>query len=566
MKSVLFAINMEGLSTNQIEPFENRVISALKSGSKEYAQVQPYHCDYKESVLRMCSQYDIDVVVINEKLQGRGEIQTIIKEIKSDFPTTLIILLLTAERGIGDAFLATMVSSGVYNWVSSPWKPEAVANAIISPKKMKDVEVYMPKIVEGKDGLAFETKIVEKKDIPEQLEDLPDLLNLGSNTGISSGAVEDLNVKKENSSSGYSRVIGKARFGFGSAMKPKKTKQAKIEIAPEQETEIIKEPTPQILETIQQKPVVKEEKVETPVVEKVPQENKTVSQENKAADFKAFVAARKKVEPKVETPEPEHVVHVTKEVVKEVPAISVKEEPVRYKETVHENVRKIPAVAEKPSRNEKSEDFNVSELKSRFERAFAGENKPKINTEQIPNLKNSKKKLKYNKILFVRAMPLGSILPATICDLMGAEFVDFNKKSVNNSFFNDITYTSIKEARLPRAEKIVGDVVIANGVEKLFPLFDHVILILPEDIFAIKYIVEKHSFISECGVVIDNCRNGIISLNTLKKMVPNCLYIDKISIDTCAKDVYMAYERKQLLNDNNLYFNSLKYLLNKLEA
>ena len=78
MKSVLFAINMEGLSTNQIEPFENRVISALKSGSKEYAQVQPYHCDYKESVLRMCSQYDIDVVVINEKLQGRGEIQTII--------------------------------------------------------------------------------------------------------------------------------------------------------------------------------------------------------------------------------------------------------------------------------------------------------------------------------------------------------------------------------------------------------------------------------------------------------------------------------------------------------
>lgn len=550
---------MEGLSTNQIEPFENRVISALKSGSKEYAQVQPYHCDYKESVLRMCSQYDIDVVVINEKLQGRGEIQTIIKEIKSDFPTTLIILLLTAERSIGDAFLATMVSSGVYNWVSSPWKPEAVANAIISPKKMKDVEVYMPKIVEGKDGLAFETKIVEKKDIPEQLEDLPDLLNLGSNTGVSSGTVEDLDVKKENSSSGYSRVIGKARFGFGSAMKPKKTKQAKIEIVPEQEPEIIKEPTPQISETVQPTSAVKEEKVETPVVEKV-------SQESKAADFRAFVAARKKIEPKVETPITEHVVQATKEVVKEVPAVSVKEEPVRYKETAQKNVRKIPVTAEKPSRSEKTEDFNVSELKSRFERAFAGENKPKINTEQIPNLKNSKKKLKYNKILFVRAMPLGSILPATICDLMDAEFVDFNKKSVNNSFFNNITYTSIKEARLPRAEKIVGDVVLANGVEKLFPLFDHVILILPEDIFAIKYIVEKHSFISECGVVIDNCRNGIISLNTLKKMIPNCLYIDKVSIDTCAKDVYMAYERKQLLNDNNLYFNSLKYLLNKLEA
>ena len=564
MKSVLFAINMEGLSTNQIEPFEDRVISALKSGSKEYAQVQPYHCDYKESVLRMCSQYDIDVVVINEKLQGRGEIQTIIKEIKSEFPTTLIILLLTAERGIGDAFLATMVSSGVYNWVSSPWKPEAVANAIISPKKMKDVEVYMPKIVEGKDGLAFETKIVEKKDVPEQLEDLPDLLNLGSNTGVSSGIVEDLNIKKETESTGYSRVIGKARFGFGSAMKPKKTKQGKIEIAPE------KEPT----QDLSSEPVTSFEQPEP--VKTIPVEPETVKQEVKeeptakpAVDFKSFVASRKKAEVKPE-PAKEEIseVKVKEEEVREIPAVK---EPVRYKEVVREVVREIPSsrtetvVVPETKKNEPRKDSSAA-LKARFEKAFAGENKPKVNTEQIPSLKNAKKVLKYNKILFVRAMPLGSILPATFCDLMGAEFVDFNKKSVNNSFFDNITYTSIKEAHLPNAERIVGDVVLANGVEKLFPLFDHVILILPEDIFAIKYIVEKHDFIKECGVVIDNCRNGVISLNTLRKLVPNCLYIDKISIDTCAKDVYMACERKHLLNDNNLYYNSLKYLLGRLEV
>lgn len=501
MKTVLFAITMKGFPAVKATQFEEKTIDVLKVSSRDYADAISVHCDYKEGLESSCKQYRPDCLVVNEELIGLGNIYDLIKDIKSEYPEMLIIVLLTASRMVGDVVLANLTTAGIYNWVVAPWTPESVANAIIAPKKFKDVEMYVPKIVEGPNGLGFETKVVEK--IEDKLEDLPDMLTSGTNNAIQvkpnsiRDVGEDTNEEKK---VGYSRKLT-GGYGFGRIFKPKKVEEveepieeAKEEVKEEAKDEIalteipLEKPKTNNFESLLEKIQKREsfEKVEKP-------QRKPVDFEKINELFTKENAEKKSVEPK-----------------------------------------KVPAEPKKtPIETKKAQTFGTIEFTP-----------------------------KYKKILFVRALPFSSIIPVHIASIMKAAFVDFNKESINEDFL-PVEKSTIKEAKLPESEFVVGDVVAGNGVEKLVEKFDHVVAILPNDAFVIKTFINRYPHLCN-GVLIDNCFRGTISRKQIQELLPEVEYFNNFYVDDCYKEVAEALMNNKLLMDNSNIVEGMKYFLKSI--
>lgn len=523
MKKILFAISMEGISANDAKNFEERTVNALMSGSKEYSQIQPYHVDYKDSVLRMCKQYSIDVLVISEKLHGNEDIQKIIKNVKSELPAILIVVLTTEQRKVGDLFLANMVTSGVYNWIPAPWRPESVANLIISPKKLNDVEIYMPKLVENSNGLAFDTVVVEKKDLYQPTEELGDILKFSGSNGSVVEDLEDLNKEENPTDVAYSKKIKTRKIKFGSFSKPKFIKPE--EVKPENDFVALKPEEEKVTEE-----KVKEEKTEQ------------IADEKGFMDFfnEYMSSVNKENEKEAET--------------HEIPLPSFAEEIEDIKPSKPAPTPAFSKKEEKPAPN----------IKKNFASRFEKTEKHLPVDNNVITLNTINFTPRYKKILFVRALPLSSLVPAHICSLMKAKFVDFNKNASAGNFFEDTVKTSIKSHEIPDNEFVVGDVIAGNGVEKLIGFFDMTIVILPEDTYAIRNFVERYSWVKDCGVIIDKATTGVLSIRTISKMIPQRHFLDTIKIEECRKDVELAFEKGQLLMDNPAYYEAIKFLIRDL--
>lgn len=525
MKKILFAIASERFNSDKVRALEEAVCNELRIGSREYADLtSSLHCDYKDAIARMCTQERIDVLVVNENLQGQGDLLSILKEIKSELPAITIVMLLTQNRGVGDAFLANAVASGVYNWVVAPWSKKNIANVIISPKKMKDVEMYMPKIIEGKNGLAFDTVVVEKKaEALEDLNDLPDLLGSNTNNGTLVNGVNDLGAEKTNKSIGYSRKMFGSKFGFGKAVKPKA-----ISHETQEEIPVKPEPVELKMESI---PPVEEPKTE--IQKESPVEKPKFS-------FAEFYA---KKEEELKTLEDKKPIEEIKEEIKEEVKPQTEIEDVKPAEGTESKANQI-----------KAPDFKPTKMKPK---------KPEVEDKTIGTIKFTPK---YQRILFIRALPLTSAIPAHIASLTKFRFVDLNKNDNSNvGYFDDMVKTNIKECELPEGP-IVADVIVGNGVEKIIDKFDHVVVIFPEDLNVIKEFVKRYPFIKDCGVVLDKCTSGVLPIVLLRKNIPNCLYIDTVKTELCNKVLAKSCENRILLTGDKEYYQAIKWLLKDLEA
>ena len=543
MKTVLFAIAMNDLSPSQAEDFENQTVNALRMGSREFADVAHVHCDYKDGLFKMCQQYKPDYLIVNEALKGIGNIFDIVKDIKSELPEIKITVLLTNQRVIGDVVLANLTASGIYNWLVAPWKPESVANTLIVPKKMKDVEAYMPRIVEnGEGGLAFETKLVEK--IEDGLEDLPDILTSGGNKGERAGNVGDIgdeNKEKENVS--YHRVMT-GGFGFGKSFKPVLSLAKEEPVQPEP----VVEQKFDLSDSLKEQ--VNEIKVEEPKEEAKPAEAKTEDApiKRRLSLLDAINMRTEKKEAQVEEP-----------VVVNNP-FSLDDEPVAPVQEVVEKPVEQEKVTEPVAEVAKPEEVKPVEVEPVVVKEEVKEEiKEEVVEAPKPTLSSIKFTPKFEKILFVRAYPISSVVPAHIKALMNAQFVDFNKASNNDEYF-DLLRTTIKEAKMPEGKYIVGDVVAGNGIEKLVEKFDHVVAILPEDPFAIKQFNERYGSLCN-GAIVDKCITSSITRKQLTKMMPNVKYIDTIKVDNCNKDVIQSGINHTLLMDNAEFAEGMKFFL-----
>ena len=171
MKNIVFAIKMNGVNAQTIQAFEDGIIKELSDKNQSIQIGQRYHCDHQDGLLELCQKVKPDILVINEKLEGNGDFADLIRNVRSELPEVQIIVLLKEQRDVGDVLLATLVTLGIYNWIVSPWSPKDIATLILESKQLKDVSIYMPRIVRNERGLAFDTVVVEK----ESLEDLNDL-------------------------------------------------------------------------------------------------------------------------------------------------------------------------------------------------------------------------------------------------------------------------------------------------------------------------------------------------------------------------------------------------------
>lgn len=563
MKTVLFAIAMRGLDSKNKSLFEEKTIQALKLGSRDFVDVNYSFCDYKEGLVKACNQYMPDCLVVNENLIGNGNIFEIIKDIKSDYPDMTITVLLTKPRVVGDVVLANLTASGIYNWIVAPWTPEAVANSLIIPKKMKDVQAYIPKIVEGINGLAFETKVVEK--IEDNLDDLSDILEAGSNNAVSvDGKISDIGEKTETKQNiHYKRVINPG-FGFGKNVKPILNIKTSTDSANENNETMN-------LFSVEQEPVsgiesdknVNNENANAITLDNKPEQEakEFVLKSEEKPTVQDFVVQKEQVKEEVKRPLPPRVTMRAE--------ISSKEEMKAKLENAFAALDSVkaetPKEEVKPSVStvepKKADD---APLKAYFEKevkAKKAETKPQQQTVTLANLSFVPK---YKKILFIRALPMSSIVPVHVAKLMNASFVDFNKTS-NNDGYMDILRTTIKEARMPEDEYIVGDVVAGNGVEKLVDKFDHVVALLPDDPFAIKQFVSRYPNIYN-GAIIDKCTSASITRKQLLSMIPDAMYIDSIKVDNCNREVVQSSIDHSFLFDNADYAEGIRYFLKDISG
>lgn len=510
-KTVLFAISMDALSPSQAKTFEERTMIAIRSGNRNYFNSNSVHCDYKDGLIKMCQQYRPSAAIINELLPGIGNVFDIAKEIKSEFPEIIIVILLKDNRVVGDAVLANLAAAGIYNWISAPWKPELVANLVVSPKKMKDVEAYIPKIVERANGLAFDTKLVER--VEDKLDDIITPNSSGSNNALAvDGKVEDIQSQKENLNVNYHKVVGGNKsFGFGNRGGIKKSG-----ISLTMQTSEKKEETP----IVENKEVAT--KVEVPAVETKPVEERKI--EN--------------IHP-IEKPKPDFNKIMQENKSKETP-----------KANVDDNKKKLLdklSSMKKPVEEKKVE----TEVKKP---------EPKVEKPKLLSLSEYNFVPRYKKILFVRALPLSTVFPVHIAKLSKAKFVDFNKESCYDKF-EDVHKTTIKEAKLPDGELIVADAVAGNGIEKLVSKFDYVVAIVPEDEFVINTFVKRYPNLADLILVQNSAK--LIDFKTTKN-----IFGDKLKaisfLNEKTPNIHNSLVEGKLLMDDVEYAKSVNFIVKNL--
>lgn len=526
-RTVLFALSSAGVSPQNTKAFEDKTMVAIRAGSKDYYNSNSVHCDYKDGLLKMCGQYKPSAVIINELLTGNGNIFEIAKEIKSDYPNTTVILLLKDNRPVGDAVLADLVSSGIYDWVSAPWRTDQVANMVVSPRKRKDVEIYRPKIVEGANGLAFETKTIQKR-IEDDLDAIDNTVFTPENRALSvDEEINPLNQTEEIPEVDYHQVIGRRHsFGFG---RPKgkglginlSLNSSTVEIPKEEPKEEIKAPE---ISTLIQKNV---SEVAKPVIEAIKQAEKVepvlhASKEELLNKMSKFNKANKVEEPKVKQ-------------------LAISEDKIEaLKKVLKEDSPKQPTFDARVKPAETEKKANV---------------KKQINTladiEFIP---------KYKKVLFVRALPLSTVFPLHLAKMSNAAFVDFNKESCYDGF-EDVYKTTFKEAKMPDTECVVADAVAGNGIEKIAKYFDHIIAIIPEDYFVIKTFLKRYPDLTKTFILQNS--EKLINFKEVKDLFPNGL--DKMYfLNEKTLAVANALQNKTMLMDNSEYSKNVNYIIKNL--
>jgi CheY-like chemotaxis protein len=168
MKTIVFATGSRN--------FEDAIMSGLltAAGSGSYESVG--FAIHRETVLDLCVDKRPDILILKDGLDGRIDMLDLIRQVKEKV-TDIRIIILTKERPVGDAFLASITAYGIYDFISAPkLKVSTLVDLILSPNTYASVSKYLPdfKVDSNGDGLAFKTKIVKEEESSggEELDDI----------------------------------------------------------------------------------------------------------------------------------------------------------------------------------------------------------------------------------------------------------------------------------------------------------------------------------------------------------------------------------------------------------
>lgn len=591
MKSVLFAVKASNIPSSTLEAFETKMMQYLRTQSREYSDAIGNHCDHKEGLLSACNQFRPDVLIINEELTGNGDIVDVIKNIKSQFPALQVVVLLTRQRSPGDARLANLAMMGVYNWMAAPWKVEQIGNLILSPKTMKDVEAYIPKVSATANGLAFDTKIVDKSELDRnKLDDLDDvgvgLINSQGSSLVNAGTVSDINdTVTSNSRQSYQKVID-GGFVFKGGVKPHHIEPKAPEVKPEPIPEPVKPvvevkpvkvepiPVPPIPAPAVQKPVIEERKRE-PVLPKEPVSPRSTHEEL----TRELEEAAAQVTEALEQPKPVQTPKEERKVEREVPKNTISDE----KAALLDKIGKVSSPKQSHPEIKKPEPVEKQQTVEKVAPAKApaqpAEKKPfDVAKLKLPNA---------HKILFLHAAPLTSSLAIQIAYFLkqrgqAVTFVDLNKNSFLKPFYKDgdslegipTIRSTFKDYKDVDCDYVIADAVAGNGIEKIIPMFDHVSVIVPSDLNVVSTFSQRYSsLLKNYGYVVDKAFAGGYTVKQMKEVGPGARYYESIKIVPSVKDspefgykdILDAERDGTPLVDREEYLVTLRFLLEGLK-
>lgn len=150
MKKIMLAVGHKS--------FEEKLIQLLKD-RYGFTGVAPY----REAIVSEAIKSKPDIIVIRENLDGLANMTDIIYSLREEVPGARIIFI-ALDRPIGDEFLATLVSYGVYDlMVGTNIKLTALIGLIDKPNTFSDVSVYATKVTVDEKGnkKVFDTKIIQ---------------------------------------------------------------------------------------------------------------------------------------------------------------------------------------------------------------------------------------------------------------------------------------------------------------------------------------------------------------------------------------------------------------------
>lgn len=149
--------------------FEEKLIDLLK-GKYDFTGTAPY----REAIVTEAIKHQPDILIIRENLEGTANLTDIIYSLKNEVSSARIIFIST-ERQIGDEFLATLVSYGVYDlMVGERIQINGLIELIETPSTFSKVSAYAAQVTVDEKGnkKVFETKIIQAP-VPAQPENQP---------------------------------------------------------------------------------------------------------------------------------------------------------------------------------------------------------------------------------------------------------------------------------------------------------------------------------------------------------------------------------------------------------
>lgn len=144
--------------------FEEKLIELLKS-NYDFTGTAPY----REAIVSEAKKYEPDIIVIRESLDGTANMTDIVYALKNEVPAARIVFI-TTTREIGDEFLATLISYGVYDlMIGTQVKITKLVELINTPNTFSQVSAYAAQVTVDEKGnkKVFETKIIQAPASPQ---------------------------------------------------------------------------------------------------------------------------------------------------------------------------------------------------------------------------------------------------------------------------------------------------------------------------------------------------------------------------------------------------------------
>lgn len=546
MKNIVFAMKVEGIDAAQIKTFENSIKDYLRSTHPSFEINQIFSCDYKEGLYNVCKTVKPDILVVSELLPGNGDFAQIIRDIKTTLPHLEIIVLLSQERPVGDALLATLVTLGIYNWLVAPWKPALITEMMVSPRKLSDVEIYMPKIIANNKGLAFETVIIEKdKEDKNEIKDInSNIIGDHSNKSIDAGSIVDLAMdenKSKNKVPTYRSLLKATQHGMNDKVTTShratfSEKAVNFKAIPAEKKDILFNNN-----NIENKSDLKEDV-------------KSIDGPNQDKDVTI-----KDVKPKIERPQ------ISKPVLdkKEKADINVKNDNKTNKQE-----KLLESLGDFKAPDVQKEDKKIEKVNNDDKNLFDfDKNIHKILCLNILPLESS---IAYNLSLLIQK----SLKNVCLIDLIKGESYldnyDDKELSLKKSTYKDFN-NLINEID---SEYMVVNAVAGNGLENIIDKFDKVIVIAPQDEYAIKIFVNRYGQLlpQGCILFIEKYFSKGLGIKELKQFnvfsdvatlkMENNIDDNAFSI----QEYHEAIKNKKQLIDNDKYMKNLKFLLKSFKS